>query len=146
MINIQIREAQEADVPSIRDLFTKCYGPHYRYQDFYDDYWLKKTVYSDNYLFLVATDGDVVLGSASVYFDTGSYTDLLGEFGRLVVNPDYRERGIGSMLMRERIRFANQRLHFAPRPYTQVSCLLSGVSRHDLLQRQQVVLETTHVQ
>jgi GNAT superfamily N-acetyltransferase len=112
MINIQIREAQEADVPSIRDLFTKCYGPHYRYQDFYDDYWLKKTVYSDNYLFLVATDGDVVLGSASVYFDTGSYTDLLGEFGRLVVNPDYRERGIGSMLMRERIRFANQRLHF----------------------------------
>jgi CRP/FNR family cyclic AMP-dependent transcriptional regulator len=112
MINIQVREAKEADVPNIRDLFTKCYGPSYKYQEFYDDYWLKKTVYSDNYLFLVAADGNNVLGSASVYFDIGSYTDLLGEFGRLVVDPDYRERGIGSMLMRERLRFADQRLHF----------------------------------
>jgi N-acetylglutamate synthase-like GNAT family acetyltransferase len=112
MVSIHIREAREEDVKAIRELFTKCYGSNYRYQEFYDDYWLKKTLYSDNYLFLVATDGDNILGSASVYFDTGSYTDLLGEFGRLVVDPEFRERGIGSMLMQERLRFANQRLHF----------------------------------
>jgi CRP-like cAMP-binding protein/GNAT superfamily N-acetyltransferase len=112
MISIHVRKAREADVPAIRDLFARCYGPHYRYREFYDDHWLRKTVYSDNYLFLVAADDDKVLGTASVYFDTGNYTDLLGEFGRLVVDSEQRGRGIGSMLMKERIRFATQRLHF----------------------------------
>jgi N-acetylglutamate synthase-like GNAT family acetyltransferase len=112
MVRISVRKAREGDVPAIRDLFIRCYGPNYRYREFYKDYWLKKTVYSDNYLFLVATENDRILGSASVYYDIGSHTDLLGEFGRLVVDPDYRERGIGSMLMHERLRFANLRLHF----------------------------------
>ncbi len=102
MVKLQIREAREDDVPLIRDLFTKIYGTSYRYREFYDDYWLKKTVYSDNYLFLVATEGKRILGSASIYYDIGSYTDLLGEFGRLVVDPGVRERGIGTMLMKER--------------------------------------------
>jgi len=112
MVRISVRKAREKDVSEIRDLFISCYGPNYRYREFYDDYWLKKTVYSDNYLFLVATDNDRILGSASIYYDIGSHTDLLGEFGRLVVAPEFRERGIGSMLMRERLRFANARLHF----------------------------------
>ena len=126
MVNIQVRKAQEDDVKSIRDLFNRCYGPNYRYQEFYDDYWLKKTVFSDNYLFLVAADGDKILGSASIYFDIGSYTDLLGEFGRLVVDPEYRKRGIGSMLMLERLRFAYQRLHFG---------LANTRTRHSFAQR-----------
>lgn len=111
-MNIQVRRASEDDVAAIKDLFISCYGPNYRYREFYDDYWLKKTVYSDNYLFLVATDGQSILGSASIYFDIGNFTDLLGEFGRLVVGPDYQEMGIGSMLMKERLRFAHRRLHF----------------------------------
>ncbi len=112
MVRISVREAREGDVPAIRDLFIRCYGLNYRYREFYNDHWLKKTVYSDNYLFLVATDNDRILGSASIYYDIGSYTDLLGEFGRLVVDPEFRERGIGSMLMSERLRFAKARLHF----------------------------------
>lgn len=112
MGTVRVREAREDDVVAIRNLFATCYGTSYRYRDFYDDYWLKKTVYSDNYLFLVATDGDKMLGSASIYFDIGSYTDLLGEFGRLVVDPDCQGCGIGSMLMKERLHFAQQRLHF----------------------------------
>jgi predicted N-acetyltransferase YhbS len=126
MVKLQIREARDEDVPLIRDLFTKVYGTSYRYREFYDNYWLKKTVYSDNYLFLVATDGNKILGSASIYYDIGSYTDLIGEFGRLVVDPDVRERGIGTMLMKERLKFANQRLHFG---------LANTRTRHTFAQR-----------
>ena len=60
----------------------------------------------------MAAEEDGNLGSASIYFDIGSCADLLGEFGRLVVDPDCRECGIGVMLMKERLRFAHQRLHF----------------------------------
>ena len=98
-MNIQVRRAREDDVAAIKDLFISCYGLNYRYREFYDDYWLKKTAYSDNYLFLVAAEGKSILGSASIYFDTGNFTDLLEEFGRLVVNPECQEMGIGTMLM-----------------------------------------------
>lgn len=112
METLQVREARDEDVAEIRELFIKSYGPHYRYREFYDDYWLKKTVYSDNYLFLVAAERGRVRGTASIYFDVGAFTDLLGEFGRLVVDPDHRQRGIGTMLMESRLQFAQQRLHF----------------------------------
>lgn len=112
MQEIEIRQAREEDVTAVRELFLRSYGPHYRYQEFYDDYWIKKAIFSDNYLFLVATRGERIVGSASVYFDVGSFTDLLGEFGRLVVDPEERRQGVGSRLMEARLRFARKRLYF----------------------------------
>jgi len=112
MEDLGIRRATENDVAGIRQLFVTSYGRHYRYREFYDDYWLKKAIFSDNYLVLVATRGEQILGSASITFDAGSYTDLQGEFGRLVVHPDARRQGIGSRLMEARLQFARERLHF----------------------------------
>ncbi|UCC51276.1 MAG: GNAT family N-acetyltransferase [Anaerolineaceae bacterium] len=112
MQDLEIRRATELDVEAVRQLFVGSYGRHYRYREFYDDYWLKKAIFSDNYLVLVATRGEQILGSASITFDVGSYTDLQGEFGRLVVHPDARRQGIGSRLMDARLQFARERLHF----------------------------------
>lgn len=109
---LEIRPAREEDVVAVRQLFIRSYGLHYRYRDFYDDIWLKKAIFSDNYLFLVAVLEGRIVGSASIYFDVGSYTDLLGEFGRLVVDPYLRHKGIGSRLMAARLQFARRRLHF----------------------------------
>ncbi len=112
MLKFEIRHAVDSDVEAIRQLFIDSYGRHYRYREFYDDYWLKKAVFSDNYLVLVAVRGDRILGSASITFDVGNNTDLQGEFGRLVVHPDARRQGIGSHLMEARLQFARERLHF----------------------------------
>lgn len=112
MDEVVVRRARDEDVAAVKRLFINSYGHVYPYKEFYDDYWLKKTVYNDNYLFLVAEIDGRIVGTASLRFDAGNFTDLVGEFGRLVVDPGVRGHGIGTLLMDHRLEFARKRLHF----------------------------------
>jgi len=109
---ITVREASGPDVPAIRDIFLACYGTDYPFAEYYDEQALNKLVYSDNTLLLVAEDSQTqrVLGTASVILEAGAYSDLVGEFGRLAVHPDARQRGVGRLLMSERLRRVQDRL------------------------------------
>lgn len=100
---IEIRQARFDDAPAIRDIFEASYGDEYIYAEFYDDEAIRKLIYGDDTLMLVAEESGRVLGTASVLMDSGAYADLVGEFGRLVVHPEARNRGIGTMLMRGRL-------------------------------------------
>ena len=110
---INIREAVESDTPWIREIFEATYGDDYAYPEFYEEQHLKKLIYSDDTLMLVAEDDDVghVVGTASVVLESGAYTDLVGEFGRLSVHPAAWGKGIGGMLLEERIKRVEYRLH-----------------------------------
>jgi GNAT superfamily N-acetyltransferase len=122
-----IRDAREADVPGILDLFAGTYGRDYPYAGFTDEAWLKRAVFNDNLLMLVAeaSDSGDILGTASVVFDVGTHSDLLGELGRLVVSPEARGLGIGTKLMAGRLERIQDRLHVAivenrtPHPFSQ---------------------------
>ncbi len=96
---IEIREATIDDVHQVREIFVASYSDHYAYPQYYDVASLTKLVYADGTILLVAVDLDNgrVVGTASVVFGIGAYNDLLGEFGRLAVHPDYRGRGIGKL-------------------------------------------------
>ena len=109
---ITVRDATGHDVPAIRDLFLACYGTVYPNPQCYDPQALHKLVYSDDTLLLVAEDSDTrqVVGTASVILEIGAYSDLVGEFGRLVVHPGARHGGVGTLLMAERIRRVRDRL------------------------------------
>lgn len=110
---IHIRVAGEEDASWIREIFESTYGEDYAYPEFYEETFLKKLIYSDDTLVLVAEDDDkgMVVGTASVVLESGAYTDLVGEFGRLAVHPTAWGQGIGSMLLQERIKRVEDRLH-----------------------------------
>ena len=110
---IEIREATGNDVEQIGAVFHASYGENYIYSQYYDTQALLRLVYADDTILLVAvdTEHDRVAGTASVVFGIGAYNDLVGEFGRLSVHPDYRHRGIGKLLMQGRIDRVCERLH-----------------------------------
>jgi len=109
---ITVREATGRDVPAIREIFLATYGTDYTDPRYYDDSLLTRLVYSESSLMLVAEDTALgrVVGTASVDFEVGAHSDLVGEFGRLAVHPDVRRQGIGRLLMTERIRRVQDRL------------------------------------
>lgn len=107
-----IRDASEADVDAIRDLFVRVYGEDYPFPGFYDTHWLKKSVFDDDTVFLVAEVEGCIVATGSVMLDAGDYDDLIGELGRLVAESTKRARGaaaelIGTLLerIRDRIQF-----------------------------------------
>lgn len=109
---MQIREARESDVPAIREIFRAVYGDEYPYHGFFDEWWLKRSVFTDDILMLVAEDDSGrAIGTASVVFDVGAHSDLTGEFGRLAVIPDARKTGAGRKLMEARLAYVQNRLH-----------------------------------
>lgn len=112
---IRVRDATEADVEHIRDVFLAIYGRDYSHPQFYEIPLLKKMVYSDDVILLVAEEkgSGRILGAASVLLSMGAHADLLGVFGRLVVHPDARHRGVGKVLMERRLQRISGRLHLA---------------------------------
>jgi GNAT superfamily N-acetyltransferase len=109
---IIVREADGPDVPAVREIFLACYGTAYPDPRYYDERALTKMVYSDDTILLVAEDTETrqVVGTASVILEVGAYSDLVGEFGRLGVRPEARHRGVGKLLMAERLRRVENRL------------------------------------
>jgi len=131
---IRIREAREEDVGQIREIFLAVYGSDYPHRELYDELWLKRSVFTDDALILVAEDIDAgrVIGTASVLFDFGAHSDLVGEFGRLAVHPDYRRLQVGKLLMEKRLEAIQNRLHVGlvvartVHPYAQQISLAHG--------------------
>jgi predicted N-acetyltransferase YhbS len=131
---IRIREAREEDVGQIREIFLAVYGADYPHHEVYNELWLKRSVFTDDTLILVAEDTDLdrVIGTASVLFDFGAHSDLVGEFGRLAVHPDYRRMQVGKLLMDKRVEAIQNRLHVGlvvartVHPYAQRISLAQG--------------------
>lgn len=109
---VRIRPAEDDDIEGIQALFAVTYGERYSHPEFIAGPYLRKMIYSDNSLLLVAEEasGDIV-ATASVVIDVGAYSDLVGEFGRLVVHPEHRGKRIGHRLMTERIEHVAPYLH-----------------------------------
>ena len=108
---ITVREATGQDVLAIREIFVVCYGADYS-QRHCDECQLTRLAYSDDTLVLVAEDTETgqVVGTASVDLEVGARSDLVAEFGRLAVHPAVRRRGVGDLLMAERLRRVEDRI------------------------------------
>ncbi|MCA9174672.1 MAG: GNAT family N-acetyltransferase, partial [Planctomycetales bacterium] len=110
---LRVRDAVESDDEAIRDIFVATYGNDYAYPAFYDLHTIRKLIYADDNVLVVAEDEDTgrVIGTGSVVLQSGAYADLVGEFGRLVVHPDARGKGCANRIMEARIERVQSRLH-----------------------------------
>ena len=110
--DILFRVAEEHDAAAIVDLFRSTYGDGYVHPQIYDHHEVKRMIYDDASLLLVAEHEPtgLVIGTAGILLEMGAHSDLVGEFGRLVVHADWRGRGIGQSLMEERLARVGQRL------------------------------------
>ncbi len=108
-----IREARDRDAEPLRDLFVRVYGEDYPYPGFYDTEWIKKAVYDDFNLFLVAeADGELV-ASGTVILNAGGLNDLMGEVGRLVASPSKKARGAAREVVAGLLERIEKRVAFA---------------------------------
>ncbi len=131
---IEIREARDTDTPGIIEVYLSTYGEDYTYPSYYDEWELKRLIYSDQTIMLVAEDTGAgrLVGTASVILEVGAYTDLVGEFGRLAVHPDYRKQGIGTRLLEERLAAVRDRIQVGiiearvMHPFTQAIAFKQG--------------------
>ncbi len=107
-----VRSATPDDAVGIRELFVAAYDDSYTYASFYDLETLRKLIYDDDTLVLVVEEpaSGRILGTASVVYESGAYTDLVGEFGRLVVHPDARSLGLAGLLLAQRVARARKRI------------------------------------
>jgi GNAT superfamily N-acetyltransferase len=110
--DVAIRPAMEADVGALRDLFLSAYGADYPFKRFCDTQWLTKAVFDDDTLSLVGELEGRGVGTVSAVFTAGGLSDLIGEFGRLVVHPDARGRHLGSRLFADIVERCCRRIQF----------------------------------
>jgi RimJ/RimL family protein N-acetyltransferase len=130
---MNIRPVREEDIEAIINLFRVNYGDDYAIPEFYDPMWVKRGIYSDHILWLVAEDEGRVVASGACMLNAGDYNDNIGEIGRVVVDPEAGGKGLGRSLLAALIDASDERVEFAfaeartTHPKTQKICERLGM-------------------
>ena len=111
-MDVKVRRIEERDIEAVIALYRTVYGADFPFREFYEPAWVRKGIYDDGIAWSVAEDAGRVVGSAAVMINVGDHDDLIGEFGRLVVDPGCRGRGIGEALSRARVESVGERIEF----------------------------------
>ncbi len=111
-MGLEIRRIEERDIDGVIAVYRKVYGEDFPFKQFYEPGWVRKGIYDDGIVWNVAELDGRVAGSAAVMINVGDHDDLLGEFGRLVVDPDCRGQGLGEALGRARLEGIRERIEF----------------------------------
>jgi GNAT superfamily N-acetyltransferase len=100
-VSFHVREIAESDSEAVLSLFRASYGADYAP---YDLAWVKKGIYSDHILWLVAEEeGGEVVASGALVLGFGNYVDQIGKIERLAAAPEARGKGISKLLVQELI-------------------------------------------
>ncbi len=110
---VHIRAIQEEDVQDIISLYRAVYGDDFPFKEFYDAVWVKRGVFSPEIVWIVGEHEDGrLLGSAAVLLNSADRSDLVGEFGRLVVHPDARGLDLGTRLVEAQIEHSQNLIEY----------------------------------
>ncbi|RIK33961.1 MAG: hypothetical protein DCC52_01965, partial [Chloroflexi bacterium] len=93
--------------------FRENYGDDYSMPEFYDPQWVKRGIYSDHIIWLVVEEQGEIVASGACILNFGDYNDLVGEIGRVVVDPDTGGKGLGRAILTALVDAADERVEFA---------------------------------
>jgi len=110
---MNIRPIQENDIAAVINLFRENYGDDYSMPEFYDPQWVKRGIYSDHIIWLVVEEQGAIVASGACILNFGDYNDLVGEIGRVVVDPDTGGKGLGRAILTALVDAADERVEFA---------------------------------
>lgn len=110
---MNVRPIEERDIEAVINLFRENYGNDYAMPEFYDPQWVKRGIYSDNIIWLVVEDEGAIVASGACILNFGDYNDLIGEIGRVVVDPDTAGKGLGRLILEAVVDAADERVEFA---------------------------------
>jgi RimJ/RimL family protein N-acetyltransferase len=111
---MRVRPIHEDDIEQVIQLFRDNYGDDYAMPEFYDPNWVKRGIYSDHIIWLVIEDdGGKIVASGACILNFGDYNDLIGEIGRVVVDPDTAGKGLGRMILTSIVDAADERVELA---------------------------------
>jgi len=110
---MNIRPIQENDIAAVINLFRENYGDDYSMPEFYDPQWVKRGIYSDHIIWLVVEEQGEIVASGACILNFGDYNDLVGEIGRVVVDPDTGGKGLGRAILTALVDAADERVEFA---------------------------------
>ncbi len=110
---MNVRPIQENDIEAVISLFRENYGDDYAMPEFYDPQWVKRGIYSDHIIWLVVEEDGKIVASGACILNFGDYNDLIGEIGRVVVDPDTAGKGLGRLILESVVDAADERVEFA---------------------------------
>ena len=110
---METRLATDRDVAALRDLFIEAYGNDYPYPQFYETEWLKRTVYDDSAIVVVAEHEGRLCATGTVVLNAGGYNDMVGELGRLVSSPSAGAAGAAAAVVRDLLSRIERKVLFA---------------------------------
>jgi len=108
----ELRPIDEQDIDQVIEIYRGCYGDDYPYKDFYKPTWIKKGVFDDSITWVVSAEGDKICGTGAVMLEAGDHDDLIGEFGRLAINPEFRKQGVGLTVFNNLAQEAEKLIEF----------------------------------
>lgn len=121
-----IRCIGEEDVAQVLELYQTVYGDSYPGKDLAESSWVKKSVFDRDVIWVVAEEEGRAIGAASVMLNVGDPDDLIAQFGRLAVHPDYQKQGIGTHLMEAQLASIREAAEFG---FTEVPTSHSGTQK-----------------
>jgi N-acetylglutamate synthase-like GNAT family acetyltransferase len=94
-----VRRIVDSDTQSLIKLFKLNYGNSHPNPRIFDEVWVRRSIYSENTLWLGIEEQGEIAACGALLLDYGRPVDQVGEMGRLAVHPEMAKHGLARRII-----------------------------------------------
>jgi N-acetylglutamate synthase-like GNAT family acetyltransferase len=94
-----VRQIVDSDTQSLIKLFRLNYGNSHPNPQIFDEVWVRRSIYSENTLWLGIEEQGEIVACGALLLDYGRPVDQIGEMGRLAVHPEMVKHGFARRII-----------------------------------------------